>query len=275
MGHNEQNLRAYDGVEDLLTYTSKEAVDQYRLERLEFASGAVAFLEKMLNGRKQISVLDIGSGSSCLLYALDNKGILSKGVGIEISKSRHDFAQQWKREGEYHRVENINKDVRDVSFEKTQFDVCAILDSTFTYFYPVDAQMPMQILERAYQALGNGGWLVMEMASFIDTKRLCKDSGVYYKWAELPETNKFLYSLYKVEHSPEEDVMRSESRYIYRGKVGESRKIEYSKVYTPEALEKMLIEAGFSKPDFYDGYNNRAYDPKSSSRLLLSCRKDR
>ncbi len=270
----EHNLRAYKGVEDLTTFISKEAIEKYREERKRFASGAVTFLRKEIRGKVPVSVLDIGSGSSCFLYALHDAGILSRGMGIEISKTRYDFAERWKRDGQYKSVENINMDVRKASFESRKFDVCTILDSTFNLFHSVDSGLPSQVLQRIHKALNIKGWLILEMSSFLDVKRLCKDSGVYYKWEELPESNKFLYSLYRIDCSFQDGLACIESRYLHRNKLGESKKIDYSKIYTVAELEKMVLKARFKEPFFYGGYDGKPYDSENSNRILLTCQKD-
>ena len=272
-GKGQQNLRAYEGVEDLSTFTSQDAIEQYRQERKDFSSNAVSFLRKKMKNKKPMSVLDIGSGSSCFLYALHDEGALAYGTGIEISKTRHAFAEQWKRDGKYASVDNINQDVRTVSLDSKKFDACTILDSTFTFFHSVAAQLPDQVLRRAYQVLNKDGWLIIDMSSFLDAKRLCKGSGIYYQWKELPETNKFSYSLYKLNCSFKDDMVCTESRYIYRDKVGDFKKIEHSRMYTAPELEKMVRKAGFKKTSIYSGYDGKPFNPRSSSRILLASQK--
>jgi len=265
------NLRAYEGVEDLKTFRSQEAIKEYRQERKNFSSGAVSFLSKRIEDKKLISVLDIGSGSSSFLYTLHDAGILSNGMGIEISKTRHAFAEQWKRDGQYLSITNVNKDVSKVSFKGRKFDICTILDSTFTYLFPVDINKPKEVLKAVKSVLNKRGWLILDMHSFVDAKCNCKATGVHYYWQELPESNKFRYSLYR-QNILLDDVLSTESRYIYRDKPGDTKKTEYSKMYTAVELKRMVLEAGFQKPLFYGGYDESTYDPQKSKRIVLTCR---
>jgi SAM-dependent methyltransferase len=267
--NNQQNLHAYKGVEDLSTFSSSEAIERYRSERKQAASKIVSFVKKTLRVDKPIKVLDIGSGSSCFLYALEDAGILSYGGGVEISTTRHQFAEHWKQDKKYQAVENFNKDLRAVSFGSNKFDLCTILDSTFTYFYPVDSHFPQQALEKSYEVLKKGGRLVLEMSSFVDVKRLCQELGAFYKWEELPETNKFKYSFYKVTHSSDKDIVCTDSRYIYRDKLDEFSKVEYSKVYSKGELQEMVLKVGFEDINFYASYDAEVFQPERSNRIVL------
>jgi len=236
-------------------------------------AGAVSFLEKRVERGALISVIDIGSGSSCLLYACKKKGILLHGVGIEISKSRHDFAEQWRCDEGYSSIENLNLNITDVPVSTMNGDMCTILDSTFTYFHSVDPSMPEQILQQIFQGLNCGGWLILEMSTFLDARRSCQDSQGYYKWVELPKSNKYSYALYKVDYSKNRNIICSESRYLYRSQSGESKKIEYSKVYSTSELKKMVCGVGFTNVVFYSDYQETSFDEKKSNRLVLACQK--
>jgi hypothetical protein len=78
------NNTSYDGFES--SFSSKQE-SAYRSSKLHDVQKNISLIKN--NYDKKITVLDIGSGNSKFLYALNNSSMLDYGYGIEISKSMH------------------------------------------------------------------------------------------------------------------------------------------------------------------------------------------
>ena len=112
MNDFEVNYAAYKDVENIQCFSGHESVLEYRKHRLKQQNGLVKFITNYVDSK--LSVIDVGSGSSALLYAIHNLGILCEGVGIEFSSARHKFAELWKRDNNIHSITNINDDFSNV-----------------------------------------------------------------------------------------------------------------------------------------------------------------
>lgn len=149
------NLIAYDNFEQVDNL--KDRMNEYRQNKLDSAKGHVNFIKNHFP-RKQITVLELGSGNSKTLFALEKAGILKRGYGIEISKSRFEFAELWKKDWGFKRVENINANVMDVNFKDFEdFDLCFCVDLAFQFFEPTEKGKAFEILKKVNKKLRGGG----------------------------------------------------------------------------------------------------------------------
>ncbi len=89
------NFKAYDSIELLENFASDLEIQAYRNRRIERYIPVVDFVKRRsaAHGSK-LSVAEVGSGSSALLYAMAQAEALKMGVGIELSKSRYEFAEK-------------------------------------------------------------------------------------------------------------------------------------------------------------------------------------
>lgn len=178
---------------------------------------------------------------------------------MEISPTRFKFAEKWREDEHRNRIKNFNCDIRDLNLENESCDICAIVDMTFTYFFPVDENLPAQVLRKSAEFFKKGGFIIIEMPTFNELKRLCESVDFYYEWDELPETNSFKYALYRTQLDKKNDVLYKESRYVYRHRLGDSIKLESCKVYSSENLESLVTANGFSDFRIYGGYDFQCY----------------
>ena len=89
------NLNAYSNIESLEHYSTSKELEDRREERKLFYKKHLQFFQRKNFGEK-ICAVEIGSGSSVLLYLLAENNILSNGIGIELAKNRWQFAEKWK-----------------------------------------------------------------------------------------------------------------------------------------------------------------------------------
>lgn len=79
------NLNSYDGVENLDRFTDKE-FDEYCDEKLQGCLKHIAFIRNNIS-KEKLSVCEIGSGNSKLLYQLEKHNMLKSALGVyELSK---------------------------------------------------------------------------------------------------------------------------------------------------------------------------------------------
>lgn len=121
MINEEVNLRAYKDVESLENFKDRGEIMAYRRKRLQRQRPICEFLLRF-SEEKHLSVVEIGSGSSALLYALSATKMLKHGYGIEISRSRFDFAELWKSEENYTCVENSNSNFSETKMAASKYN---------------------------------------------------------------------------------------------------------------------------------------------------------
>ena len=267
------NLEAYNGVENLANFTSQKGIENYREERLRFSEPYVRCLVNELGQGFAKCCLDLGSGSSAFLYALKNAGLIQQGVGVEISTTRNEFAEKWRTDCQYENISNILGDVADIPSNVQAIDLCTILDSTFTYFYPIDRHFPKKVLKDVWQRLNFGGWLYLEFPTFEEAKRQCVSTGEYFEWSELPESNAFKYSMYRTDLDEVNGLLKKTSVYTFRDKLGDTSKTEVTKIYSSAEIEDLLTSAGYSNLRVYGGLDRVEYIKGVSESIVVFAQK--
>jgi SAM-dependent methyltransferase len=260
------NIQAYDSVELLSNFESQKAIEDYRNMRLQRYQHHVEFILKR-SGDQSISALEVGSGSSVLLYAIAQRVRILKGTGIELSQSRTLFADQWKKDGGYSMVENVNGNFVDIDMGQSSLDWFIIIDNTFTYLYPEDTQYPILLLEKAFSALKSGGQIVIDFINYAKRKPEIE----YKQWSAFLATDPFSYGLYS--NKIENGINRSETIFIKRDG-SESKKIELCKVYSLEDLTLLLKSKGFTVEEVFESFDEKPFIPESSDRMLVLAKKN-
>lgn len=264
------NLHAYAEVEAFENYAGPAEIRAYREERLGFYRRHVEFVRRLGVPATGLRVVDVGSGSSAFLYALDRAGLLARGLGIEISASRHAFAERWRTDEEVTRVTNVCANVRDVPLGAETFDAFTVIDETYLYLRPEGDDYPGLLLEKAAQALAPSGYFISAFRN--DAPFVKRMEGRRTFWIDLPASNPFRYALYRQDASADRRTMRTESIYIRRDS-GESRKVEFTEVCDVDQLSADLFERGFSRIDRYADFMFSPFDPDSSADLVLVARR--
>jgi SAM-dependent methyltransferase len=267
------NLHSYDEVENLANFANGQEIELYRQERLNSVSDTANFIRKNIYKSVPLSVLDIGSGSSCLLYRLKDERMLERGVGVELSKSRHAFAEKWKEAGHYREITNTNIDAREFQAAPGTFDLCTVLDHTFALFYPVDTAMPENMLKKIHALLKPQGILILEITLFAKANKIWEVTDNYTEWTELPVTNKFRYALYSTTYDKKNDIIRAESRYLFRNNLQEKQKVEFYKKYDLSSLTEILKKFYFQINEIFENFQGKSFDPTVSERFLVVCKK--
>lgn len=263
------NLTAYEGVEDLAGFNEPATVQAYRDERLDFVQPAVDFIRDKFFRNQPLDILDIGSGSGCLLFGLNRAGVLKHGVGVEVAASRWAFAQKWKEDLGTSRVDFLHMDIRDLEMTERQFDLCTIVDNTFAYLYPIDAAAPGTVLTLVHSLLREGGALILDLSIFSPLLPKFAFGDEYTEWSSSAPESRFRYLLNRNRLYRELGVVMTESRYLYRDSGKEWVKVECSKIYSLESVSSLLLCHGFKVIEWYEDFSQRRYIPEESINLVM------
>ena len=192
--------------------------------------------------------------------------MLTKAKAVELSQSRSEFAEQWKKDEGYNMVENVNDNFVNVQMGESEWDWFIVIDNTFTYLFPEDAKYPALLLDKAFKCLKPGGRIIID---FINYARRSHD--VEYKsWSAFTENDPYSYGLYSNKITG--GINRSESIFIKRDG-SESKKTELSKVYSLEHLSALLLQHGFAVEEIFATFDKQIFLADSSERLLVVAKK--
>lgn len=263
------NIQAYATAESIDSFASSEEMRTYRNTRLARYQPVVNFISKRSDTKLSgLQVVEIGSGSSALLYAMADKNLLKHGCGIELSRSRFNFAELWKADGGYHSVENINKSFTDADLQRSTFDWFVVIDNTFTYLHPVNESYPKQLLQSAFESLRGGGRILLDFFNY--TKRV--PGMELQQWNIFPKSDPFSYGLYS--HRIEDDINTSKSIFIKRDTAEEQIKVELCKVYSLKEITDLLESCGFSVQEVFSTFSEAPFVENESERLVVVAQKN-
>jgi len=259
-------LEAYKDVENIQTFT-EDAFLTYTKERLRLQEPVVKFIEKMK--QEKFDVLDIGSGSSVLSYALHEAGLLKSADCVEPSKSRYEFAQKWKADS--YKNSNINNYNIDIQKYNTQgnYDVITIIDNTLSYISIFYAENEIyDIFKSIFGVLKGTGVLIIEVMLFTDIVNQIHASttGISQKFELGNSIGLWQYKLVQ------DDVINIESTYIDSDCRVKTKK-ENSKIFTKNELIDFFLRIGFKDIKFYSDFNQGVYIHQKSDKLVISCKK--
>ncbi len=268
MKTNRINFDSYSQVESLESFKDGKELDSYRNERLSKYREYVNFFQNHSEHVNGLRVVEIGSGSSALLYAMEQRGLLLESVGIDASLSRYKFAEKWKEDWGFTKVKNVNNEFMKVSLSKNYYDLYLVVDNTFSYLYPESREFPFELLRQAYNCLKKGGFLVIEISNYTSFL-VTHDQRT---WVRLPPSNPFRYALYHKSYLQRDNLVKSESIYISR-EGQEKSKIELSYVYNVDSLSRLLSESRFKVKGIYCNFNSSPFIQEDSPCLIVIARK--
>lgn len=263
------NFTAYDDVESFDNYASAAEIDAYRSERLRRYAPHVAFVRSLGEPADGLRVLEIGAGSSAFLYALEQGGLLAEGLAVELSASRHAFAERWRSDGGFERVTNVRADFATFEPPPERFDRVVVLDDTYLCLRPESEAYPRALFELALRALRPGGALVLDVRNDAPLARGLDAAGREFR-VDLPETNAFAHAVYRQVPSPDGRRLRNDSTYVPRGGGEPRRKVEVTEVVDPQELRALLEQAGFDPVELYGTLERDPFDPERSPRLVVT-----
>lgn len=250
------NLKAYDEVEKLNNFGNE--LENYKKNKLIEAQKYVSFIRKLFL-HKKINVLELGSGNSSSLFALNKAEILRKGYGVEISKSRHNFAEKWKSELHVVNVENINSNVFDIEFKRLSgLDLCMCIDFAFQTFEPVDKIKTIRLIRNIYSSMDSGGKILIELNGYSNILNQVIDGKVKF-WEEFATIDPWRFCLSECDFFSNNKFFSWRKLYLKRNELCVCTTDIILRIYSKKEITNLLSAAGFKNVKFYSNWHGGVF----------------
>lgn len=191
-----ENMAAYEGWENLSSF-SQESFERYCDAKLESCRSEVQLIREHCVGPQWAGkICELGSGNSKLLYALEKDGVLQDGTGLEISRTRHEFAQAFKLRVGSTKIRNLNANVFEIE-PVTECDLICAMDIVLQMMTPVSESAEQRLFSWIQSSLKPGGCLLAELRDFQNLMDIINlsESRAYQFWEEFPESDPWRYCL--------------------------------------------------------------------------------
>jgi len=258
------NLTAYDTFERFEDFDSEK---KYRDSKLKECEKHYFFLKKNIKKTK-LNVLELGSGNSKLLYKLSLENLLKNGVGIEISESRFNFAERWKKDLNIENIININDNFLNLDkYSIDSLDVCLVVDLAFQFCEPLGDRNEIKILQKIHQKLQKGGKLILELDK---CSRILKNTRFSNKiWEEFKDPDPWRFSLWDVIYNKKTNFLTWKKIYVSRNddKIDETQII--LKLYTKKEIEKILKKVGFKNCIFFENWTENQNNSNPDEFIVI------
>ena len=264
----------YEGYERPENFPDREALQNYRSLLLRKTEAQTEFVRRHI-GDRRLRVLDIGSGNARLLVSLAQKGLLDFGLGIEIAKSRVEFAQRWIRDLGLTNIETQVGDVLTFDFSSyDRFDLVVCITGAFGYFRPIRDSAPSELLALMRRSVHESGAALLEVYK-IPPERLQMlqiNHGQLKTWQPLPLEDRFAYYLDDYQYWPDRKIVRHGKTFIARDGSIDTGRFEMLAYYTAAELSTLLRDAGFGNPEIYSDFDDATYDEATSTQMVALTR---
>lgn len=261
----------YEGFESLENFPTREGLEDYRRLLLDKTRAQVTFLARLL-GTERHRVLEFGSGNGRLLVALAEQGMIRKGLGIEISRSRVQFAEQWAADGGFSTlIRNVAADALEYECPAGEFNLAVCITGAFGYMRPIHENAPGTLLDKAHAALEPGGHLLLELYQMSEERRqmLALNDGKLRVWQPLPPENSFIYYLDDLEYCSERRILRHEKIFIGRNGTIDAGRVHVVSYYSDQELIALLGEHGFQVERTMADFQDTLYVEGQSACLVI------
>jgi SAM-dependent methyltransferase len=259
---------AYEGLE--AAFSDEATLAAYREAMLARSAEQADFLAPLL---ERASVVEIGCGNGRLLIELGRRRVVSQGLGLDLARSRIQFARQWSREQGLDELRFAVADAIQAELPAAAYDAVLCITGTFAYFEPLGAGTGARILRRWASALRPGGLLVLELYAHAELLPLLDASPAALRlWRELEPEDPWRF--YLSELRLEDRILVHHKTFVHRttGEV-DSGRTERLMLYTAEGIAELLAEAGMSQVECLDGWTGRPY--AGAEALVVTARAPR
>ena len=246
------NFTAFDKFE---IFSSNQEVEKYRQSKIDEVQKNVSFIERHFNTK--IDVLEIGSGNSKFLYGLDKADLLKSGYGIDVSKSRIDFANEWKKDLQIQNVHNVHGNALDLDLDNLpEFDLIYCVDMAFQLFDPAQPGSDIKFLNSCYKNLKKGGKIVLELDSSEQIlKSLHNDKAKL--WQEFDSSDPWMYLLWDCTYDRQKSYLYIKKAFIKRDLSKISKNNICLRVYDHSDIITMLEKLSFGTVQIYDYWSKK------------------
>lgn len=257
--NNDVNLRSYDGVESVQGALSDEEFKEYCDKKLESCIYDLEFIKKHVYSSTRLNTCEIGTGNGKLLFAMENAGILGMGIGYEVSKSRCECAERFKKLMGCSLSQIVNQNFLEDS-SKRKFDLIIAVDIVAQIISPLYDNAEKDMFQWIDNHLENDGALFLELVDYSSTIEELKDSPVIRTWEEFPDADAYRYALYSRRLDKDKNIVKD--KIFIRRSDGEpwiSQNVvkSYSRTEICDVLEKYGLTCELYP---YEGTNNESKD---------------
>lgn len=273
------NLSSYNNVEKISNFKNDDELKKYRKNKLDEVIRHVKFIQKSFDDEKlvnKINVLELGSGNSKLLYQLDKKNFLNKGYGVEVSKSRYEFAEKWKKDLNIKNVENINKNFLDLDMKRFgTIDLVICVDITLQFLEPIKKNSVQYIFKNIEDILSDDGCIILELWSMKNIlKKINQNNGLFKTWTKFSDFDPFSFVLESLE-TDDEDFIIWNKHFIHKHKsINDEWNIMRNvlKSYSPQEITNLLNSTGFNDIKIFKNFECETYDENQDEYVVLAKR---
>jgi len=239
------NITAYEGVENLSSFDEPTFI-AYCEGKIFDCAKQVTFLREFINENNYAgNVLEVGSGNSKLLYALERNDLLNYGVGYELSSTRVEFANKFASYIGSNKVENLCADFIEHDTKHEGFDLVIGVDIVMQLIVPVAKDNEKKFLDKAFHLLKPGGALILELMDFSDVIKM-NDLSInkLRLWKEFDSFDPWQYGLDKFTISGNDIIW--DKVFISRDRgIDDSFFQNILRHYTFKTIHEKLCAAGF------------------------------
>ncbi len=257
-----------EAAENFTTPRSRAAYQKLLMDRVH--KKEILFFKKIFpKGLGQ--TLEVGSGNSRILYALEKEGLLISGLGIEISPSRVAFANAWKKDLRSTKITTIVGDILTTPVPH-MFDTILCLTSIFPFFDMLQKNGLATFLKKAHHMLKPGGTLILESVTFRDEIACCNTyNGSVNLWAEFKKDDPFQFNLVAYTWDAKKRTLAATSYNTKRHEhLIDGPTVKKWHMETPEEISRKLVDAGFSTPRTCSGYTSTPLKKDSFEYLFVA-----
>jgi len=212
-------------------------------------------LLKLLKPDKNARFIDLGCGPGRHVHELARRGYDIKGIDYSESYIQ-DARQLASEEGLTCKFEQ--KDLRD-DLDSNEFDIAISFFPTFGYFE--DANDDLVMLKRVFEALKNGGTLLMELTSKALVANNFKPSDIQFM-----DDDKAIIE----NRTLNENKSVLESNWLLREGNKETRLFHKVRLFSAIEIERLLINAGFTSIQCYGSLEPIPFTDDSKGMFVVA-----
>ncbi len=256
---NSVNLRSYDGVEKVQSTFSDKEFKEYCDKKLESCTEDLEFIKNNIYSSHSLNTCEIGTGNGKLLFAMEKAGILSGGVGYEVSKSRCECAERFKRLMGCGLSQIVNQNFLE-DRPKRKFDLIIAVDIVIQIISPLYDNAESDMFKWIREYLEGDGVLFLELVDYSSTIETLQMKQNIRTWEEFPEADAYRYGLYSRRLDSDGNIVKDKI-FIRRtnGEPWVSQNVVKS--YSRNEICEVLENYGFSCKIYpYIGTNNENKD---------------
>lgn len=256
---NDVNLRSYEGVERVQSALSDKEFKEYCDKKLESCTYDLEFIKNNIYLSHSLNTCEIGTGNGKLLFAMEHAGILSEGIGYEVSRSRCECAERFKKLMKCSLSQIVNQNFLEDRSKRT-FDLIIAVDIVIQIISPLYDNAEEDMFKWINEHLEEDGALFLELVDYSSIIEKLKGDQTIKTWEEFPDADAYRYGLYSRRLDKDGNIVKDKI-FIRRedGKPWISQNVVKS--YSRDKIQDILDKYGFTCEIYpYEGINNESKD---------------